>query len=83
MGLYLSNGINKMHKIEPNEVVLAKVKYFFTGAIFGIFFLTIILTIFGINPLQVDKKWIREAISHGAAHYEVNTNGVVSLKWNR
>ena len=72
-----------MQKSELNELVLAKVKYFFTGAIFGIFFLTIILTIFGINPLQVDKKWIREAISHGAAHYEVNTNGVVSLKWNK
>lgn len=72
-----------MQKSEPNEVVLAKIEYFFIGAIFGIFFLTIILTIFGINPLQVDKKWIREAISHGAAHYEVNTNGVVSLKWNK
>ena len=72
-----------MQKSELNELVLAKVKYFFTGAIFGIFFLTIILTIFGINPLQVDKKWIREAISHGAAHYEVDTNGIVSFKWNK
>ena len=72
-----------MHKIEPNEVVLVKVNYFFSGAIFGIFFLTIILTIFGINPSQVDKKWIREAISHGAARYEVDTNGVVSFKWNK
>jgi hypothetical protein len=25
----------------------------------------------------------KEAISHGAAHYEVDTNGVVTFKWNK
>jgi hypothetical protein len=24
----------------------------------------------------------KEAISHGAAHYEVDTNAVVTFKWN-
>ena len=35
------------------------------------------------EAIQIEEKMQKQAISHGAAHYEVNTNGVVSLKWNR
>jgi hypothetical protein len=56
---------------------------FFIGALFGIFSLGLILTFVGINPKQMEQKMQKEAISHGAAHYEVNTNGVVTFKWNK
>jgi len=45
--------------------------------------LALILHLFGISPAQVEKKMQKEAISHGAAHYEVDTNGVVTFKWNK
>ncbi len=45
--------------------------------------LALILHLFGVSPAQVEKKMQKEAISHGAAHYEVDTNGVVSFKWNK
>ena len=57
--------------------------FFIVGALFGIGSLAIILTIIDRNPRQIQEKWQKEAISHGAAHYEVDTNGVVSFKWNR
>lgn len=45
--------------------------------------LALILHLFGVSPAQVEKKMRKEAISHGAAHYEVDTNGVVTFKWNK
>jgi hypothetical protein len=45
--------------------------------------LALILHLFGVSPAQVEKKMQKEAISHGAAHYEVDTNGVVTFKWNK
>jgi hypothetical protein len=57
--------------------------FFIVGALFGIGSLAIILTIIDRNPRQIQEKWQKEAISHGAAHYEVDTNGVVSFKWNK
>ena len=56
---------------------------FFIGILFGIFSLGLILTFIGINPKQMEQKMRKEAISHGAAHYEVDTNGVVTFKWNK
>jgi hypothetical protein len=56
---------------------------FFIGALFGIFSLCLILTFLNINPRQMEQKMQKEAISHGAAHYEVDTNGVVTFKWNK
>ena len=44
--------------------------------------LALILHLFGVSPAQVEKKMQKEAISHGAAHYEVDTNAVVTFKWN-
>ena len=56
---------------------------FFIGTLFGIFSLGLILTFIGINPKQMEQKMRKEAISHGAAHYEVDTNGVATFKWNK
>lgn len=35
------------------------------------------------QAIQIEQKMQKEAISHGVAHYEVDTNGVVSFKWNK
>lgn len=35
------------------------------------------------EAIQIEQNMRKEAISHGAAHYEVDTNGVVSFKWNK
>ncbi len=45
--------------------------------------LALILHLFGVSPAQVEKKMQKEAIAHGAARYEVDTNGVVTFKWNK
>ena len=60
-----------------------EIPLFFIGALFGIFSLCLILTVLNINPRQMEQKMQKEAISHGAAHYEVDTNGVVTFKWNK
>lgn len=35
------------------------------------------------EAIQIEQNMQKQAISHGAAHYEVDTNGVVSFKWNK
>ena len=59
----------------------------FDAVIFGIAVggsvLALILHLSGVSPAQIEKKMRKEAISHGAAHYEVDTNGVVTFKWNK
>ena len=60
-----------------------EIPLFFIGALFGIFSLGLFLTFIGINPKQMEQKMQKEAISHGAAYYEVDTNGVVTFKWNK
>jgi flavin-dependent dehydrogenase len=45
--------------------------------------LALILHLSGISPAQIEEKMKKQAISHGAAHYEVDTNGVVTFKWNK
>jgi len=59
----------------------------FDAVIFGIAAggsaLALILHLSGISPAQIEKKMQKEAISHGAAHYDVDTNGVVTFKWNK
>ena len=57
--------------------------FFIVGALFGIVSFAIFLTIAKCNPRQIEEKMQKEAISHGAARYEVDTNGVVSFKWNK
>ena len=45
--------------------------------------LALILHLFGVSPAQIEQKMRKEAIAHGAARYEVDTNGVVTFKWNK
>lgn len=59
---------------------------FLAGSICGSVIMTAILVSVYSSPAQIkqiEQKMQKEAISHGAAHYEVNTNGVVSFKWNK
>ena len=56
---------------------------FLFGFCCGVGFLAIALNMFNTSPKQIEEKMQKEAISHGAAHYEVDTNGVVSFKWNK
>ena len=35
------------------------------------------------EAIQIEQNMQKQAISHGVAHYEVDTNGVVSFKWNK
>jgi hypothetical protein len=53
------------------------------GAFLGMFVFSMGLCIFDLTPAQMEKNARKEAIAHGAAHYEVDTNGVVSFKWNK
>lgn len=56
---------------------------FLIGAVCGIGLFSILLISLNVAPKQIEEKMQKEAISHGAAHYEVDTNGVVSFKWNK
>ncbi len=56
----------------------------FLGGIFtGMGLLAIILAATKLSPSEMEKKAKKDAISHGAAHYVVDTNGVVSFEWNK
>jgi len=56
---------------------------FLVGAVCGIGSYSILLILLNTSPKQIQEKMQKEAISHGAAYYEVDTNGVVSFKWNK
>jgi hypothetical protein len=56
---------------------------FLFGIFCGIGIACVVLSVAGLNPKQMQEKSVKEAIAHGAAHYEVDTNGVVSFKWNK
>ena len=64
---------------------------FLIGLSCGVAFLGFLLIFTNNSPRQIEQKMQKEAIqkiqkeaiSHGAAHYEVDTNGVVSFKWNK
>jgi len=60
-----------------------EIPLFFIGALFGICSLCLILIFVDRSPRQIEEKMKKQAISHGAAHYEVDTNGVVTFKWNK
>jgi len=49
----------------------------------GIGILAIILAATESSPADIEKKAQKEAIAHGAAHYTVDTNGVVNFEWNK
>lgn len=56
---------------------------FLAGFICGWGILATQLILLNKSPKQIEEKMQKEAISHGAAHYEVDTNGVASFKWNK
>jgi hypothetical protein len=56
---------------------------FLIGLGCGVGGLALLLTVSNSNPRQIEEKMQKEAVSHGAARYEVDTNGVVSFKWNK
>ena len=49
----------------------------------GMGLLAIILAATKLSPYEMEKKAQKEAVAHGAAHYAVDTNGVVSFEWNK
>lgn len=57
---------------------------FLAGLICGLIIMGIILLMsLNVASNQIEEKMQKEAISHGVAHYEVDTNGVVFFKWNK
>jgi hypothetical protein len=56
---------------------------FLIGLFCGVGLLGFLLIFTNNSPRQIEEKTRKEAISHGAARYEVDTNGVVSFKWNK
>jgi Zn-dependent alcohol dehydrogenase len=49
----------------------------------GMGLLAIILVATKSTSVDIKKKAQKEAVAHGAAHYTVDTNGVVSFEWNK
>jgi hypothetical protein len=64
---------------------------FLIGLSCGVAFLGFLLIFTNNSPRQIEQKMQKEAIqnmqkeaiSHGVARYEVDTNGVVTFKWNK
>jgi hypothetical protein len=53
------------------------------GIFVGMGLLAVILMATKLTPLEMTIKAQKEAVAHGAAHYAVDTNGVVSFEWNK
>lgn len=62
---------------------MKELEAFVTGILIGVVFFGIILNFTERSPVQMEKKIQKEAVSHGAAHYSVDTNGVVTFEWNK
>ena len=56
---------------------------FGVGTVVGMIILAIILMATKSTSVDIEKKAQKEAVAHGAAHYTVDTNGVVSFEWNK
>jgi hypothetical protein len=56
---------------------------FGVGIFVGMILFAIILIATKLTPAAMTTKAQKEAIAHGAAHYAVDTNGVVSFEWNK
>jgi len=56
---------------------------FGAGIVVGMIILPIILAATKLTPVEMEKTAQKEAIAHGAAHYTVDTNGVVKFEWNK
>ncbi len=53
------------------------------GIVVGMIIVAIILMATKSTSVDIKEKAQKEAIAHGAAHYTVDTNGVVSFEWNK
>lgn len=60
----------------------SELAFFGTGIFVGMVLLAIILIATKSSPVEMTIKAQKEAVAHGAAHYVVDTNGVVSFEWN-
>ncbi len=56
---------------------------FLIGACIGALSLALLLICLGATPKKTEENMRKQAILHNAAHYEVDTNGIVSFKWNK
>lgn len=57
---------------------------FLAGLICGLIIMGIIFLIsLYVASKLIEEKMRKEAISAGIARYEVDTNGIVSFKWNK
>ena len=56
---------------------------FGVGIVVGMGLLAIILAATKLSPMEMTIKAQKEAVAHGAAHYAVNTNGIVNFEWNK
>jgi len=56
---------------------------FGSGIFVGMVILAIIWMATKFSPVEMDNKAQKEAVAHGAAHYTVDTNGVVNFEWNK
>ena len=67
-----------MYTKEDSELTIVGV-----GIVVCMIILAIILMATKSTSVDIEKKAQKEAIAHGAAHYVVDTNGVVSFEWNK
>lgn len=58
-------------------------EYFLSGFGAGVSGLALLLFALNTTPRQVEEKMEKAAIQHKAARYEVDTNGIVTFKWNK
>jgi hypothetical protein len=61
----------------------SEIAAFGAGILAGMVLLAIILIATKLAPSEMTIKAQKEAVAHGAAHYTVDTNGVVSFEWNK
>lgn len=61
----------------------SEIARFGAGVLVGIGLCAIILMATKLTPFETNIKAQKEAVAHGAAHYAVDTNGVVSFEWNK
>ena len=61
----------------------SEIASFGAGIFVGMALLAIILMATKSSPVEMTIKAQKEAVAHGAAHYTVDTNGVVSFEWNK
>jgi hypothetical protein len=65
------------------RIIFSYIAAFGAGILAGMVLLAIILIATKLAPSEMTINAQKEAVAHGAAHYTVDTNGVVSFEWNK